>query len=181
MSNDNIEKAKNVLQIQEKKYRDFDACKDDVKLTRNPNEHRLLVHINGDKYEVGRVANAFPLSGGLRRVVFFNKKGEEIGILKKAPNLDEESSRLLRGELDKAYFMPVIEKITEITDHLGLELWKVLTNRGERTFEVRRPRKNVRSISHRRIIVKDVDGNRYEIRDWQNLDRKSIALLMRHL
>ena len=32
-----------------------------------------------------------------------------------------------------------------------------------------------------RVLVKDVDGNRYEIPNWQKLDRKSIGLLMRHL
>ncbi len=169
------------MQVKEREYLDFDASSDQVRLSRRSDEHRLLLHVNDKKYEIGRVANAFPLSAGLKRIVFFNQHGEEIGVLKAASGLDDNSLCMLREELDRAYFMPVIEAIYGIGDHLGLELWDVLTNRGRRSFEVRQPRKNVRMISPGRIIIKDVDGNRYEVKGWQKMDKKSISLLMRHL
>lgn len=176
-----IDDAQNALRIEEKQYRDVDGVKDKVKLRRGEKEQRIWLKINDEEYEVGRLASAFPLSASLKRIVFFNTKGEEIGCLKNAHKLDDHSKKVLWEEFDKSYFMPKIESIEEITDHLGLELWRVTTNKGERTFEVRRPRKNVRIISPKRMIVKDVDGNRYEITDWRMLDKSSLALLMRHL
>ena len=38
-----------------------------------------------------------------------------------------------------------------------------------------------RKLTDTRVVIKDVDGNRYEIADWTQLDRNSIRLLMRHL
>lgn len=175
------EKAKDGLQVKENKYMDFDAKTDEVQLSRGHDENRLWLSINGREYGIGRVASAFPLSAALERIVFFNSRGEEIGCLKGARHLDQNSLKLLLEELDRAYFMPSIESVDDITDHLGLELWRVHTNRGARTFEVRQPEKNVRIISPRRMIVKDVDGNRYEIKNWHMLDKKSLALLMRYL
>ena len=173
--------VRNALQIRERTYLDFDAAVDNVNIRRQPNEHRLDVKINDQVFRVGRVTSAFPLSAYLKRVVFFNTEGEEIGCLKNASRLDHKSLELLHEELDKAYFMPRIESIKGIDDYLELELWQVQTNRGTRSFEVRNPRRNVRIISPQRMVVKDVDGNRYEIRDWRMMDRKSLALLSRHL
>ncbi len=179
--NDNIEKAKNVLQVKERSYLDFDAATDSLKLGRRREEQRLHLHVHDQRFELGRITSAFPLSAKFERIVLFNTDGKEIGFLKNASHLDQGSLQLLQEELDMAYFMPVIEAIEEISDHLGLELWRVRTNRGERSFEVRLPRKNVRIIGPKRLIVKDVDGNRYEIEDWHTLDKKSLSLLMRHL
>ncbi len=176
-----LKKAEETLQISEKSYTDFNAEHDNITLRRGESEQRLWLYVEDEEYEVGRVMSAFPLSASLKRIVFFDSDGEEIGCLKCASQLDPESLKILQEELDKAYFMPSIKSISEITDHLGLELWRVITNRGERTFEVRSPRKNVRIINPKRLIVKDVDGNRYEIKDWRMLDKKSLALLMRHL
>ena len=180
-TNQKKKEAMETLQVEEKTYMDFDARSDEVKLWRPKEEQRFHLKVNDEEFTVGRLTSAVPLSAGLERVVFFDTEGDEIGCLKNASCLDGESLKLLREELDKAYFMPSIERIEEITDHLGLELWKVKTNRGERSFEVRQPRKNVRIISPKRMIVKDVDGNRYEIKDWRMLDKNSLSSLMRHL
>ena len=77
--------------------------------------------------------------------------------------------------------MPCINAILSIDEVLGVESWTVVTNKGERGFEVRDPRNNVRAIGKGRVIINDVDGNRYEIRDWRRLDRKSVSLLAKHL
>ncbi len=101
--------------------------------------------------------------------------------MKAGPGLDAESKEALQEELDKAYFMPHIRAILAMDEYLGIETWKVMTNKGEREFQVRDPRNSVRHLPHDRVLIKDVDGNRYEVRRWRELDRRSIYLLMRHL
>jgi hypothetical protein len=167
--------------LQPKQYTDFCVGTDQVKLRRPEAGKNLQLTINDRRYEIGRLASAFPLSWPLETVVFFDAEGEEIGVMKQVGALDQDSQRVLLEELDKAYFMPRIEAIVNLQENLGVERWLVLTDKGERTFEVRSPRRNVRSIGNSRVIIKDVDGNRYEVRNWRRLDRGSIAFLMRHL
>ena len=66
-------------------------------------------------------------------------------------------------------------------DAMNRRVLKVVTNKGERSFEVRDPRNSVRAIGSGRVIIQDVDSNRYDIRDWQQLDRKSASLLAEFL
>jgi hypothetical protein len=179
--NENSTTAARALSIAERRYCDFDAAADRVEIRRRAGESHLQVKVNGRVFEAARVTSAFPLSARLQRVAFFDPQGEEIGCLKNTAKLDASSLRLLRDELDKAYFMPKIEAIMEINDYLDIEYWRVRTNRGERSFEVRQPRRNIRSLGPHKMVIRDVDGNRYVIRDWRQLERKSLSLLMRHL
>ena len=55
-------------------------------------------------------------------------------------------------------------------------MWETETDKGTRRFEVT-SRRDVKKIGKRRIIVKDADGNLYEIPDYAILDQKSIILL----
>ncbi len=167
--------------IHARQYRDFRADTDEVMLRRPQEGKNLELTINGEQYKIGRIASAFPLSSVLDTVAFFNPDGEEIGCMKEGSDLDAESRDLLREELDKAYFMPRIRAILAMEEYLGIETWRVMTNKGEREFQVRDPRHSVRHLPHDRVLIKDVDGNRYEVRRWRELDRRSIYLLMRHL
>lgn len=169
------------LEIHAKNYRDFTAGSERVELRRGERDSNLELVLNDGKYRISRVADAFPLSSSSPVVAFFNEDGEEIGVMKNPDQLDAHSQKILREELDKSYFMPQIQTILDLTEEMGVESWDVITNRGERTFEVRDPRRNVRKIGGRRVIIKDVDGNRYEVKDWTLLNRESLRLLTKHL
>jgi hypothetical protein len=169
------------LTLQQKQYDDFSVKRDQVTLRRPENSKHMTLTVNGHTHTISRIASAFPLSSAMKDIAFFDEEGEEIGMMREGISLDEESKRILREELEKSYFMPGIESIESMEENLGVASWTVQTDKGERTFEVRDPRRNVRKIGNGRVIVKDVDGNRYEIPNWYRLDRKSLALLMRHL
>ena len=164
-----------------KQYHDFCPEADEVTLRRPQEGKNLELTVNGRPYEVRRVASAFPLSAVLDTVAFFDQKGEEIGCMRNGDALDAESKHLLKGEMEKAYFMPRIRAILSMEESLGIETWKVVTDKGDRQFEVDRPRHNVRHLPRGRVMIKDVDGNRYEVPSWRKLDRRSVSLLMRHL
>jgi hypothetical protein len=169
------------LRLEPKQYRDVNVATDQVKLQRPDDGADVVLLLNGEHYQIGRIASAFPISSSLNNIAFFNEEGEEIGVMKEVNCLDEQSRQILKEELEKAYFMPRIQAVLRMDESLGVESWTVETDKGERTFEVRDPRRNVRRISGRRVLIKDVDGNRYEVPNWAALDKKSIALLMRHL
>jgi len=167
--------------FQSRQYQDFSAASDTVEIRRPEEGKNLELTVNGHRYQVSRLANAFPVSSAADAVVFYDHDGEEIGCMKHARELDGESHTLLDDELEKAYFMPRIHAILQMEESLGIENWRVVTNKGEREFQVRDPRNSVHQVGQGRVLIKDVDGNRYEIGNWMGLDRKSTALLMRHL
>ncbi len=166
------------LRLEPRQYSDFSVQTDQVTLRRPEMGKNMRLTVNGKEHEIGRIASVFPISSAMAAVAFFDTEGEEIGVMKQADSLDKESRRVLREELDKAYFMPSIEAIISTEENLAVKTWTVKTDKGARVFEVRDPRRNVRKIGGSRMLVKDVDGNRYEIRNWRALDRGSIAHLM---
>ena len=55
--------------------------------------------------------------------------------------------------------------------------WQVETDRGPRTFEIRSSRRDMRVLSAGRILIRDADGNLYEVPDYRQLDPQSRALV----
>lgn len=171
----------NDFRMHAREYRDFSVETEDITLRRPQEGKNIELVANGHRYEIGRITRAFPLSSALEPVVFFDAEGEEIGLMKQVGLLDSDSHNLLAEELEKSYFMPRINSIKSMEETLGIETWTVVTNKGLRAFEVEDATYNVRAIGEGRVLVKDVDGNRYEIQNWRALDRKSIGLLMKYL
>ena len=79
-------------------------------------------------------------------------------------------------ELQKRYFMPKITKINSLEGHFGVTEWDVETAQGDVEFGMR-SRYDIVTLENGRVLIKDVDGNRYEIENYNKLDLKSIALL----
>ena len=150
-----------------------------VKLSHNKNGATLLKDGN-QSLEIGNVVGAYPISNKGQFISIRNQTGDEIGILNDMKHLDGESRRILREELERAYFMPSIKDITGINENLRVLTWKVRTDKGFRTFQVKHPQQNVRSVGKNRFIVKDVDGNRYEIQDLRDLPIKAQSLVETH-
>ena len=136
---------------------------------RRDSEGNVILLRGQDSCLVGSVTAVFPLTDPNSLVSLRDPDGNEIGIIDGATKLDHDSRKIVRQELDRSYFMPQITDIHEIDEQHNLVLWRVETNRGLRDFYVRHLRQNMRRIGLRRHVVKDVDGNRYEIADWATL------------
>ena len=132
-------------------------------------DDRVVLKIGDTMRAVGSVMAAFPLTDPYGMVALRDDNGDEIGILDDVRQLDPVSQKIIAEELERSYFMPKITDILDIEEELGVETWEVETDKGQRTFQVRNVRQNVRKLGRRRLVIKDVDGNRYEIRDWQGL------------
>jgi len=105
---------------------------------------------------------------------------KEIGVIRDMRELDKKSRKILDSELEMSYFTPKITLINKIKSDFGSYKWTVETDKGPRTFEVRY-REDVRMIPPHRVIIRDVDGNRYEITDYSRLDSSSRTMLEKHM
>ncbi len=143
------------------------------------NKIRLNI-LNEKEYPEVKPVMSFPITDSESYVSFYEvvdgKRGKEIGIIENVEKLDSESKKLLKAELKREYFMPRIIKINSMTESHGVMKFDVETDKGRRVFETRY-KEDIRRISSKRIIIRDADGNRYEIRDQNELDPRSQSLI----
>lgn len=136
-------------------------------------ELRLRLKDEDKEYKRVQVNPAFPLSKVGSYLSFAEEEGSEIGMLRDMNELSEASKEIVEEILEKIYFMPKIVKINSIEEQFGLTQWDVETEKGHRVFDIKSRRSDVRPFGNRRIIIHDVDGNRYEIPDHAQLDEES--------
>ncbi len=128
-----------------------------------------------------KVYRLFPISDAERYLSLRNGKGEEVGILRDPGALDEDARALLAEALRRRYLLPVIKGISRAQERFGTVEWRVQTDRGERVFTTRNLRDEVLHPAPQRYLIKDVEGNRYDIPDLALLDAASQSRLLQHL
>ena len=131
---------------------------------------------DGTEYAKVLAMRAFPLSAQDRYIVLQDDEGKEIAMIKDPGELDAKSRRALEVELGKSYFVPQITSINKIDEDFGVPKWDVETDRGHRRFELR-TRNDAKMVGRGRVLIKDIDGNRYEIDNFHRMDAKSISYL----
>lgn len=129
--------------------------------------------------EYGRISlhRAFPFSYGDKFISVRDKEGKEIGLIKEISDFDEETIMLFDEELKRRYFLPLIRSITSIKEEFGYSYWTVITDMGAKKFIVKKDNSSFINIKDNRILILDVDGNRYEISDYTKLDNRSYKLI----
>jgi hypothetical protein len=148
-----------------------------IRLLREP-PWMLRLTILGDRsYMAVQAVRAAPLSDPDRFISLLDGSGEEICLVRDPAELDEVSRQILREELNRRYLTAIVERIHSLQNELGVSYFDVQTNRGRREFVVRNVQEASRQLGERRILLLDVDGNRFEIPDLDALDRRSVKLL----
>lgn len=138
----------------------------------------LVLDVDGEEPVRGvQTTRCFPISSGDRFIALRENKGRELGIIRDVGELDSDSQQALRSELERSYFRPRITRIFSITEQYHVPRWDVETDRGPRVFELRSSRRDMRVLSAGRVLVRDVDGNLYEIPDHRQLDPQSRTII----
>ena len=110
-----------------------------------------------------------------------DEKAKEIGIIEKLSQLPKDQQEMIQEQIRLRYFMPVITKILDVKDEYGYAYWHVMTNFGACRFTTQMSGDAVVSLSDSRLLVTDIDGNRYEIPDFYQLgvmERKKLDLFI---
>jgi len=135
-----------------------------------------LTYADDPEHKKISVLRAFPISAPDRLVVFRDEEGKEIGVVEDPQELDPGSRTVLMEELGKSYLMPKVVRINRIDESFGVPKWDVETDCGPRIFELR-SRRDARMMGRGRVMIQDIDGNRYEIPDYRTLDPQSRTLV----
>ncbi len=137
----------------------------------------------GEKYyERIYLHRSFPYEHPYEYISVLDRDSAEIGIIADVAEFDEETAKMLRHELDRKYFAPVITKILSVKERYGYSYWDVITDDGRRlSFTVRDTFRSIIKVTQEHIFLTDNDSNRYEIKDTEALDRKSFKRIELYL
>ena len=110
-----------------------------------------------------------------------DEKAREIGIIEKLSQLEPDQQEMIREQIKLRYFMPSITKVLDVKDEYGYAYWNVVTTFGACRFTTQMSGDAVIHLSDSRLLVTDIDGNRYEIPDFYQLsvmERKKLDLFI---
>ena len=136
-----------------------------------------LEYSDGQQHGPLSLRRAFPLSDDGEFISLRDEKGGEIGIVRHLDALDADSRDAIKKELERKYFSPQITAIHSIETKNHIPRWHVETDRGPRHFELHSSRRDLRVLPQGRVLIRDADGNRFEIPDYRRLDNASRALV----
>jgi len=142
----------------------------------------LRLTVEGDRcYPKVGIVRAFPLSQPNGFLSVRDSANKEAGLIVNPAELSLENRKLVEEHLERRYLVPAVQRIVSAQERFGTVDWTIETDRGVCRFTTRNLRENVQRPAPGRIILNDVDGNRYDIRNLENLNLESQELLFRHL
>ncbi len=129
---------------------------------------------DGKKWERVQVIRLFPFTEpdqfiSIRTV---EERSKEIGVIEDMKQVSKETRRMLEEQLNLHYFTPVIQKIINIKDEYGYAYFHVMTDRGECRFTINMGSNAVVRLTDTRLLITDLDENRFEIPDVLKLSQK---------
>jgi len=127
-----------------------------------------------------RPRRAFPVSAAGDFICLEDTDEIEVGVIRRIADLDRVSRAALEAELERSYFTTIIYRVESIDVEYHVPSWSVTTDRGPRQFELRSSRRDIRVLGWR-VLIRDADGNRYEIPDLRKLDQASRSLVDEHI
>ena len=142
---------------------------------------QLVVHLDGGDGPVVDVelARYFPWSMPEAYVSVRGADGREVAMLKSLDELDPASREVAEAELRDKVFNPKIRRILSYKHEFGITSITAETDRGEAIFQFR-GRHDIRLLSRTRALFRDVDGNTYELQNFNELDPASRRYLQRY-
>ncbi len=134
----------------------------------------LRAVIEGDRGSRNvQVLRAFPLSAPDQHIVLRDGAGKELGVIERLSMVDEPRQTLLKQALDRYYFLPRIVKINALAERYGAAVWDVETDRGPIVINTSHLIDALTEMENGLFILRDSEGNRYEISEVEKMDEPS--------
>lgn len=133
----------------------------------------LLFIRYGEKESRAFLSRQFPFDYLWEFISVLDDEQNEIGIIRDLSVFTQEMCELLRTELMRRYYAPVIKRIVSVKERYGFSYWRVITEEGSVNFTLHDTFRSIIRAGENRLILADVNGNRFEIPNAEALDRKS--------
>ncbi len=136
---------------------------------------QLLLHSRRGSIPVRPVA-CFPWSEPNNYISLRNEAGAEVGFIHSAAELDHCSRAALEITLRQTRFVFEVTGIEQVEDEFELRTWSVKTHQGPRSFQTKLYEWH-RKLENGGVIIRDLSGDLYQIKDPTALDPASQKLV----
>ena len=123
-----------------------------------------------------RVARCFPWTEPRRWMSLRDTDDEEVALVRDLADLEPGSRKVLEEALLEAGFVLEIEGLDAVDEEIEIRTFRVRTRQGPRSFQTHRD-EWPREVPGGGLLIRDVVGDLYWVRDTQGLDRRSQKLL----
>lgn len=152
----------------------------EFELVRNPFGKLVVTTPEGVVHEGVEAVRAFPVQAPEDGIALVNHDGKEVAWIDRLEDLPPAMAALVREELGGREFMPEIARIVAVTSFATPCTWTVNTDRGDTEF-VLRGEEDIRRLTADTLLISDIHGIHYLVRDVRALDKHSKKILDRFL
>ncbi len=139
----------------------------------------------GKEYPRVAFRRSLPVGAPGEYISVADAENKEVGIIRSVAELSDAQLRIVAAELDRRYYCPLVLEIKSVKDKLGYVYMELRIQGEGRSFNrncaIKDVNKNIRMLDENRLILFDVDGNRYMVPTLQALDKKSLKRLEPYL
>lgn len=137
----------------------------------------LAVSANGQYHPCVYVHCSFPHTNRTRYLSIRNPDNLEIGMVRSLDDVDASTGKLLESQIQMRYFAPAITRLLSVKEEFGYSYWEAETNSGICRFTVRGGGGQVKTVASTRLLITDVDGNRFVVPDYTALSEKEFRMI----
>ncbi len=141
----------------------------------------LALEIDGNDHKRVQLTRAMPVTAPAQYITVTDMENKEVAVLEDLAALTEAQRALIEEELGVRYFCPKITQVKSVKEKLGSYYFEVRIGDFEKTVAVSDISKNLKQLEEVRILLTDVDGNRFEIPDVNAIPRKNLRMLEPYL
>ena len=156
------------------------SVKDIVSLTRDDARRLTLTLQEGDSFEQVRVLRCFPWSCADAYISIRDTDDKELVLIESIEALPDDVRAAIEEELAETVFNPLIQKIVRHRSEFGVITIEAETDRGPVEFQIP-SRDHIQMLTATRGLLRDADGNTFEIPDLTTLDPVSQKFLHEYL
>ncbi|AKD24915.1 protein of unknown function (DUF1854) [Polynucleobacter duraquae] len=138
----------------------------------------VLIDAVGTRHVGVYPVRAFPITAPGAGISIMDQSGKELCWFDGITTIPEGELALLEEGLAAREFMPVIEKITEVSTFATPSIWDIETDRGPTRIRLK-GEEDIRRIAGNTLLIADSNGLQFLIKDSTQLDKVSKKLLDR--
>ena len=138
----------------------------------------IFIDAKSERHIAVYPVRAFPITAPSAGIGIMNQSGKEVCWFPDVALIPEEELTLIKEELAAREFMPVIERITQVSTFATPSIWDIETDRGPTRIRLK-GEEDIRRIAGNTLLIADSNGLQFIIKDSTQLDKVSKKLLDR--
>jgi len=141
----------------------------------------LGLELGGTDHKRVQLSRALPFSAPGQYICVADMENKEVAVLESLDDFTDDQRELLEAELGIRYFYPIVTQVKSIKEKMGSYYVDLAIGDYKKTIAVKDISKNLKQLGGGKIVLTDVDGNRFMIPDVYKIQKKSLQMLEPYL